>query len=634
MQLNLVKRKTPAAICKIVSASKIKKSTKEGLTWLKQVFALGVMQMWFNPSKTIDEKLRKIAAHTSGIGDGFTPDVTPANPRFGDYQANGVLAFAKKAELNPREVATNLITAAEASGEFDPELMELDIAGPGFINFKLTPKFIWQWQLQFSTREAYRSGAKMLKSGRKIVIDYPSANTAKQAHIGHLRPMVIGQAIARLLDFCGTELIRDNHIGDWGTNFGTLIMMIKRDKTDLSKLGEDVLITLDQLYKTGSQLENEHPDLRDISRQELVLLQNGDAENTAIWQQIVQISNEAFAKLFKQLGVETDHTLGESFYRDKVQRVYDELTETGIAEKSEGALVVWHDEVSKFSRDSKRPFPFNIRKKDGASNYASTDLATVLYRFETFDADEVLYLTDARQQDHFQQLFLTTKKWFNAKGYKLPELSHIFWGAILGADKKPLKTKSGESIKLQELLDEARSKAMAIVTEKNPDLDDAEKQEIAESVGIGALKYADLSSNRTQDYIFSWDRMLSFEGNTAPYLLYAVARINSIFRKVGIDPEAPIVDASPLETEAETNLACKIIGFVAALELTLSDLRPHFLCTYLYELAGAYSSFYNADKVMVDDERILKRRLLLCARTRTVLTIGLELLGIKPLERM
>ena len=592
------------------------------------------MKVWFNPSKTIESKLLKVAARTDDIGVEFVPDVHPANPRFGDYQANGALAFAKAKNINPREVAARLINAAETSGEFDPAYVQLSIAGPGFINFKLTPEFIWQWQLQFSTRDDYRSGAKALKAGQKVVIDYPSANTAKQAHIGHLRPMVIGQAITRLLDFCGAELIRDNHIGDWGTNFGTLIMKIKREQVDLSQLGDDALVTLDKLYKEGSILEKEQPKLRDISRQELVLLQNGDVENTAIWEQIVTISNQAFDKLFKQLGVEVDYTLGESFYRDKVQRVYDELTDAGIAEESDGALVVWHDEVKKFARDNERPFPFNIRKKDGASNYASTDLATALYRIETFDADEIIYLTDARQQDHFQQLFLTTEKWFRAKAYKLPKLSHVFWGAILGTDKKPLKTKSGESIKLQELLDEARSKAMAIVTQKNPELSETERHEIAESVGIGALKYADLSSNRTQDYIFNWERLLSFEGNTAPYLLYAVARINSIFRKAGIDPEAPIEGASPPETEAEITLARKLIGFITALELTLSDLRPHFLCTYLYELSGVYSSFYNANKVMVDDISVRARRLLLCARTRTVLMTGLELLGIRPLQRM
>ena len=592
------------------------------------------MSVWFNPSHAIEQTLRQVAATTKGFSADFEPGVRPADPKFGDYQANGVLGYAKKNNLNSRELGQKLIDAALASGQFDPELIELALAGPGFINFKLSNTFLWQWQLDYSTKADYQSGAKELKQGRRIVIDYPSANTAKQAHIGHLRPMVIGQAIARLLDFCGADLIRDNYIGDWGTNFGTLIMKIKHEGIDLTTLGDDALVTLDKLYKEGSALESKQPELRDVSRNELVKLQNGDLENTRIWKQIVEISKVAFDKLFVQMGVEVDITLGESFYRDKVQRIYDELTEVGLAEESEGALVVWHDEVKKFSRDNERPYPFNIRKSDGASNYASTDLATVLYRVREFKAEEIIYLTDARQQDHFQLLFLTTKKWFKAKGYPLPEMSHVFWGTILGADKKPFKTKSGESIKLQELLDEARSRAYEVVTAKNPDLPEDERRAIAESVGVGAMKYADLSSNRTQDYVFSWDRLLSFEGNTAPYLLYAIARINSIFRKVGLDPEAPIEGASPAETEAELTLARKLMGFVTALELTLNDLRPHFLCTYLYELAGAYSGFYNADKVMVDDEAVKARRLILCARTRTILKTGLELLGLKPLERM
>jgi arginyl-tRNA synthetase len=592
------------------------------------------MPAWFNPSLSIDQILRDVAAETDGFDATFEPGVRPADPKFGDCQANGVLGFAKKKGANPRELGQRLIDAARASQRFDPEWVTLSLAGPGFINFKLSPAFLWQWQLDYSSKADYQSGAASLKDGRRVVIDYPSANTAKQAHIGHLRPMVIGQAIARLLDFCGADLVRDNHIGDWGTNFGTLIMKIKRDQLDLSALGDDALVVLDQLYKDGSALEAEHPELRDTSRNELVKLQNGDPENTAIWQKIVDISKEAFDKLFAQMGVEVDITLGESFYRDKVERVYEELTAIGLAEASEGALVVWHDEVKKFARDNERPYPFNIRKRDGASNYASTDLATVLYRIEELNAEEIIYLTDARQQDHFEQLFLTTEKWFAAKGYPLPELRHVFWGTILGPDKKPLKTKSGDSVKLQALLDEARSRAFDVVTAKNPDLPEPERREIAEAVGLGAVKYADLSSNRTQDYLFSWERLLSFEGNTAPYLLYAVARINSIFRKVGVDPEAPIEGASQLETETEMALARKLMGFVTALELTINDLRPHFLCTYLYELTSTYSSFYNADKVMVDDTAIKARRLILCARTRTVLMTGLELLGIQPLERM
>lgn len=592
------------------------------------------MQVWFNPLIGITQSLRSIASGMEALGPDFDPGVRPADPKFGDFQANGVLGQAKRNKANPRELGQQLIDAAEQSGAFDPDLVQLSLAGPGFINFKFTPDFLWQWIEAFSTASDYQSGARQLKAGRTVVIDYPSANTAKQAHIGHLRPMVIGEAIARLLDFCGADTIRDNHIGDWGTNFGTLIMKIKRDGIDLADLGDNPLAALDQLYKDGSALEQAEPELRDVSRDELVKLQDGDPENTKLWEQIVDISMAAFDRLFQQMGVRVDLALGESFYRDKVERIYRELTDIGLAEESDGALVVWHDEVKKFARENERPYPFNIRKKDGASNYATTDLATILYRVEEFKADEVIYLTDARQQDHFQQLFLTTEKWFRAKGYPLPEMSHVWWGTILGEDKKPFKTKSGQTIKLQAILDEARERAFTVVSEKNPELREAERREIADAVGIGALKYADLSSNRTQDYVFSWERMLSFEGNTAPYLLYAIARINSIFRRAGLDPEAPIEGASTLETEAELALARKLMGFVNALELTLNDLRPHFLCTYLFELAGAYSAFYNANKVMVEASDVKARRLILCARTRTVIKTGLELLGITPLERM
>ncbi len=592
------------------------------------------MQVSFNPTLAIDHALREAASSLESIGQDFQPGVRPADPRFGDLQANGILGYAKRQKTNPRELGQTLLSAVESSGLLDPQLVEMSLSGPGFINFRFTNDYLWQWLLQHGDKEDFRSGASALRKDRTVVIDYPSANTAKQAHIGHIRPMVIGEAIARLLDFCGANTVRDNHIGDWGTNFGTLIMKIKRDGIDLSQLKDNPLATLDQLYKDGSALETEQPELREQSRQELVLLQNGDSQNTELWQQIVNISKEAFDVLFSQLGVRIDYTLGESFYRDKVARIYEELTEIGLAEESEGALVVWHDEVKKFSRHNERPYPFNIRKKDGASNYASTDLATILYRIEEFKAEEIVYLTDARQQDHFEQLFLTTRKWFEAKGYSLPIMNHVWWGTILGPDKKPFKTKSGETIKLQALLDEACVRALAVVTEKNPSLEEEERKGIARAVGIGALKYADLSSNRTQDYVFDWDRMLSFEGNTAPYLLYAVARINSIFRKAELDPTKPIEGASPLKTEAEQNLARKLLGLSNSLELTLNDLRPHFLCTYLYELAAAYSSFYNANKVMVEEADVRARRLLLCARTRNVLITGLELLGIEPLERM
>lgn len=599
------------------------------------------MDCTFNAIRTIESGFSALIASDPTLketfGGNFDPIIRLADPQFGDFQANGVLAIAKKKQLNPVALANELCTRLAVDIYLSPDLFELSVAGPGFINIRAKPAYLSEWLEAFASTEQIAKACSSQLSNTTIVIDFPSANTAKQAHIGHLRPMVIGEAIARMLEFSGANLVRDNHIGDWGTNFGTLIMILKKKRLDVRQLNNpsEALALIDQLYKEGSLLEKEHPELREQSRHELLKLQRGDSVNTSLWQSIIDISNQAFEHLFKQLGVRTDITLGESFYKDKVERVYSELLDLKIAEESEGALVVWHDSVKKFARDNPRPFPFNIRKKDGASNYASTDLATVLYRIEHYKAQSIIYLTDARQQDHFEQLFLTTEKWFEAKGYPIPKLKHVWWGTILGSDNKPIKTKSGESIKLQALIDEARERALKVVVEKNPDLSETEQLAIAQAVGIGALKYADLSSNRTQDYVFDWDRMLSFDGNTAPYLLYVVARINSIFRKTDFDPKAEKFSGSHIiETEHERRLARKLIQFPVSLEQSLSDLRPHFLSTYLYELAGTYNVFYNHEKVIHDDPSVHQRRLMLCHRTHLILSTGLEILGINRVERM
>ena len=333
--------------------------------------------------------------------------------------------------------------------------------------------------------------------------------------------------------------------------------------------------------------------------------------------------------MYGRMGLTIDVSLGESFYRDKVGRIYAELSECGIAEENQGALVVFLREHDRFKTQ-----PFIIRKSDGASNYASTDLATLLYRVEHFGAEEVVYVTDGRQQDHFQQLFMTAEKWFACKGYRLPKLRHVWFGTILGEDGKAIKTKSGEPVRLKALLDEAVARARKIVLEKNPDTPPEEADKIAETVGVAALRYADLSQNRTNDYLFSWDKLLAFDGNTAPYLLYAAARIHSIFRKLGISPDADFSAAGEMETEQEIALARKLVALPAVFELTLAELRPHYLCTYLYELAGTFSTFYNANKVMVDDESVRARRLMLCSRALRVLETGLRVLGIEPLEKM
>ena len=599
------------------------------------------MEISFNPIQSIDKAMHLLFKNDAELSqkfkDPFDPIIRAADPKFADFQANGILPLAKKHHLNPVELANDVCGKLIESQAVDSNLIEISVAGPGFINFKLKASYLSKWLENFSTAKSIQEETAQWLNDEITVIDFPSANTAKQAHIGHLRPMVIGESIARILEFSGAKIIRDNHIGDWGTNFGTLIMILKEKGIQIAdfKNPSQALELIDSLYKEGTTLENKTPELRDVSRNELLKLQNGDPKNTQIWQSIIDVSNQAFEKLFEQLEVKIDYTLGESFYKDKVQRIYDELLSLEIAEESDGALVVWHNEIKKFAKDNKRPFPFNIRKKDGASNYASTDLATILYRIEHFKAESVIYLTDSRQQDHFEQLFLTTKKWFQRKDYPLPKLKHVWWGTILGSDNKPIKTKSGESIKLQSLIDEAIERALKVVEEKNPELSLEEQSKIAKAVGIGALKYVDLSSNRTQDYVFDWDRMLSFDGNTAPYLLYVIARINSIFKKAEVClSDSSLEEYFAVESDYEIQLARKLIQFPITLNQTLSDLRPHFLSTYLFELAGVYNTFYNNEKVIDPDSLIQQRRLSLCHRTHTVLSLGLNLLGITTVERM
>lgn len=592
------------------------------------------MSVWFNPARELDALLRKAAEAVPALGAGFNPELKPSDPRHADFQANGVLAAAKQAKANPRALATALVEAVRAQGGLDDKTVQMEVAGPGFINFKLTPAALGAWLREYRDESKWRAGAARLMGGRKVVIDYPSPNTAKQMHVGHLRPIVIGEAVARLIEFCGADLVRDNHIGDWGTNFGILILAIRRAGFQLDAKSPWALEDLERLYKEGSAATKADPALMDAARAELAKLQSGDPANTALWKEIVEVSNAACQRIYDQFGLKTDVILGESFYRDKVDQVYAELAKHGLAEESEGALVVWHDEEPRFSRDAETKMPFIVRKKDGSSNYASTDLATLLHRAEHFKADEIVYVTDGRQQDHFQQLFLTGAKWFKASGRKLPRLRHVWFGTILGEDGKAIKTKSGEPVRLQELIDQAEKLAFEAVTTKNPELPEAERKAIGKAIGVAAMRYADLSSSRTMDYTFSWGKLLAFEGNTAPYLMYAVVRVRSIFRKGGLAVGQGEEGATDPETPAEIALARKLLAFTAALDQALEELRPHHLCTYLHELAAAYGTFYAADSVIVDDPAVKARRLMLCARTCAVMETGLRLLGIEPVERM
>src|SRR4051812_4432160 len=585
------------------------------------------MSLPFTIANHLDNALRTAAAKLGLVDRGFEPEVRVADPANGDFQANGALAFAKREKQNPRALGQQIVDQLGGlQADFD-----ISLAGPGFINFRLKPAALLTWLRTYDSEQHLQSGAATARAGQTWIVDYSSPNTAKQMHVGHLRSAVIGEAICRLLSFSGAKVIRDNHIGDWGTQFGKLIWAYKR-QLNHAALAAEPLEEFERLYKLGNNAADADPAVLAEAQQELVKLQAGDPENTAIWKKINDVSLAAFQVIYDQLGIKFDVTLGESFYNDKVERVYRELTDCGLAQESQGALVVFHPEHPRFKTQ-----PFIIRKKDGAANYASSDLATALYRSEHLKVDGAAYVIDFRQSDHMDQLFLTAKKWFEKTGRKLPQLEHVDFGTVLGEDNKPLKTRSGENIRLKDLLTEARERAFQLVSSKNPDFPETERRAIADVVGVASVQYADLSQNRSSDYVFAWDKMISLEGNTAAYLLYAVARIHSIFRKLGTSVAASAAgesSAAPLETATELALARKLAKFPNALETAVSQLRPHFLSLYLYELAGEFSAFYNADKVGVEDPAIRARRLLLCARTLLILESGLHLLALRTLTRM
>jgi len=584
------------------------------------------MDVSFNLAADIDGAVSDAAQRAGLTETGFSPDVRPADPVHGDFQANGVLAYAKRQRKNPREVAGLVVQQMGGMGDS----CEIAIAGPGFINVRLKPATLFRWLATFGTPQALADGAGAAARGQVVVVDYSSPNTAKQMHVGHLRSAVIGEAICRLLEFNGARVIRDNHLGDWGTQFGKLIWAYKRH-LDAAALDRDPLEEFERLYKAGNAAAEADPAVLKEAQQELVLLQSRDPENLAIWERIGKASLAAFQEIYDKLGIRFDLTLGESFYNDRLEQIYRELSETGLATESQGALVVFHPEHPRFKTQ-----PFIVRKSDGAANYATTDLATILYRTTELKASAALYVVGKPQADHFAQLFLTAAKWFERTGRPLPRLEHVDFGSVLGDNGKILKTRSGENIRLKALLAEAVERSYQLVSGKNPDLPEEERRSIAEVVGISSVQYADLSQNRSTDYVFSWDKMISLDGNTAAYLLYAVARIHSIFRKLDLVPGDASAEAgaTPFETPAELALARKLVRLPDALNSAVTQLRPHFLCTYLYELAGEFSSFYNADKVAVDDAPVRARRVLLCNRTLLFLETGLHLLGLRTLTKM
>ena len=549
---------------------------------------------------------------------GFPPAgaVTPAtDSRFGDYQSNAALVLGKQLGQNPRALAQRLCDLWVPWDLCEPPT----IAGPGFLNFSLKLDAVAQRGAQLLTDE--RLGVSPAATAKRVVIDFGSPNVAKPMHVGHIRSTVLGDALARIATFLGHDVMRDNHIGDWGTQFGMVIYGWK-NLVDRSALERDPIAELVRIYKAANEAATADPAVRQACRDELVKLQAGDPENFGIWKECVTLSLREFDDTYRLLGIHYDIQRGESFYNDRLPGIVERLLKSGIAEVSEGAVVVFFRDEPDLADQ-----PAIIRKKDGGFNYATTDIATVDYRVDDLQRDTCWYVVGAPQILHFKQIFAIARR----EG-RTADFRHITFGSILGENRKLMKTRSGENVALRDVLDEAVVRARKIVDEKNPDLAETERDEVARIIGIGAVKYADLSQYRMTDYIFSWDRMLSFQGNTAPYLQNAYVRIRSIFRKAGEEFVAP--DQLFFSAPEERNLALKLCQFAETVPAVLNDFRPNILANYLYELANSFHSFYEACPVLKSEEPARSSRLALCELTARVLAKGLVLLGIKVPERM
>jgi arginyl-tRNA synthetase len=582
----------------------------------------------------LEERLR--AALDALALDSSVAEVTPsADGKFGDYQTNAAMVLAKRERKNPRELGAAIAEKIDVAGIAEPPTL----AGAGFLNFRLTAEFLDATTTAHHSDE--RVGIAPVAAPRTIVIDFSSPNVAKPMHVGHIRSTILGDSLARVARFLGHRVITDNHIGDWGTQFG---MLLYGWKTELNHaaLDADPLGEMERIYKLVSAACKAQPATLDHVRHELVLLQAGEPSNLALWHEMIRLSQSQFDTIYGRLDVTFDVTLGESFYNPRLKPVVEELKALGIARESDGAWCVFSDggmkpEDDPFlvkDKDGWRDNPALVQKSDGAANYTTTDLATLEYRMETWSPDEIIYVTDGRQQLHFRQLFAIFRRWHPDSATRL---AHAWFGSILGDDGKPFKTRSGDTIKLSELLDEAEERALAAVSEKNPDLPAADRAEIARIVGLGAVKYADLSPHRQTDYVFSWDKMLSFQGNTAPYLQYSCVRIRSIFRRAeeaGLSPRDSQRSTINCAEPAERALAIKLLLFGEVLPQVLADFRPNLLATYLYELASTFHGFFEACPVLKSEGDVRASRLALCDLTARTLRIGLDLLGIRCPERM
>lgn len=545
------------------------------------------------------------------------------DPRFGDYQANFAMLLGKRLRRSPREVAGEIVGRLQV-GDLchDPE-----VAGPGFINLRLRDS--WLAEQATALLGDPRLGVAPAAERQTIVIDYSAPNVAKPMHVGHIRSTVIGDCLSRTLRFLGHRVITDNHLGDWGTQFG-MIIYGWRNFLDPEAYRRDAVQELARLYRHVNQLAADDPQVAAAVLAETAKLHAGDEENLRLWRQFMPVCLEEVNRIYRRLGVEFDHTLGESFYHERLPGLVDDLLRRGIAGESEGAVCIFLEG---------HKVPMIIRKRDGAFLYATTDLATLQYRMETWHPDAILYVVDHRQHLHFEQLFGAAEK----LGYGQVRLVHVSFGTVLGEDGRPFKTRSGDTVGLESLLDEAVVRARAVVDandEAKPggaELSPEQRAEVAETVGIGALKYADLAQNRTSDYVFSYDKMLAMTGNTGTYMQYAYARIRSIFAKGGVDAERLRRSGSPIAigNQAERSLVVELLRLGEALELVVEDYRPNQLTGYLFELANRYSTFYEQCPVLkANSEAIRTSRLLLCDLTARVIEKGLNLLGIRVVEKM
>ncbi|EEF3438428.1 arginine--tRNA ligase [Salmonella enterica subsp. enterica serovar Kalamu] len=546
-----------------------------------------------------------------------------AKVQFGDYQANGMMAVAKKLGMAPRQLAEQVLTHLDLSGIAS----KVEIAGPGFINIFLEPAFLAEQVQQALASE--RLGVSQ-PTRQTIVVDYSAPNVAKEMHVGHLRSTIIGDAAVRTLEFLGHHVIRANHVGDWGTQFGMLIAWLEKQQQE--NAGDMALADLEGFYRDAKKHYDEDEAFAERARNYVVKLQSGDTYFREMWRKLVDITMTQNQITYDRLNVTLtrDDVMGESLYNPMLPGIVANLKAKGLAVESEGATVVFLDEFKNKEGD---PMGVIIQKKDGGYLYTTTDIACAKYRYETLHADRVLYYIDSRQHQHLMQAWTIVRK----AGY-VPDsvpLEHHMFGMMLGKDGKPFKTRAGGTVKLADLLDEALERARRLVAEKNPDMPADELEKLANAVGIGAVKYADLSKNRTTDYIFDWDNMLAFEGNTAPYMQYAYTRVLSVFRKADIDEQALASAPVIISEDREAQLAARLLQFEETLTVVAREGTPHVMCAYLYDVAGLFSGFYEHCPILsAENDAVRNSRLKLAQLTAKTLKLGLDTLGIETVERM